>query len=115
MLPYYAAGLAVLCLALAASVQWGAEYPIVQVAAFGVCTYVGKLIGVPLEKVLLYSLQKRPEQAVAIAMQAIQSMPPERAEAATKELISSIPPAAIQRVVLVNTTEPPPSASTPPS
>lgn len=108
MLRYYAAGLAVVLACIFVCVQWGTEYPILQVLALGVCTFVGKLLGMPLEAVFTHVMQKRPDMAVKIAIDALQSLPPEAAEEATKQLISSIPPAAIQRVVLVNTSEPPP-------
>lgn len=110
----YVAGLAVVALAIFVSMRWGVEYPILQVLALGVCTWVGKLLGMPLERIYQYALQKRPEKALEVAMQALQSLPPERVEAATQELISSFPPAA-RSVVLVNTGEPPIPPSMPPS
>lgn len=113
MLPYYAGALAVVLVCIWVTVTWGTAYPTLQILCLGVCTYVGKLVGMPLERVYTYALQKKPEKALALAVQALQSIPPERIDQATRELISSIPPAAIpaaQRVLLVNTTEPPPAA-----
>lgn len=111
LLTYYAAGMAVVGAAIFASIHW--PYPAVQVVAIGVSAFVGKLLGMPLEKIALLWLHNSPEKAMELAIQVLQSLPADQAEAATKELISSIPPAALQRVVLVNTTEPPPSASPP--
>lgn len=113
LLLYYAYGLAVVAAMVFITMRWGAQYPYLHLLDAAVCTYVGKLLGLPLDVIYAYAIQKQPEKAMAVAVQALRSLPPERIEAATRELISSIPPAAQQAVLLINTTEPPPSNAPP--
>lgn len=116
MMRFRAAGLLVVVLSTAAASLWSDQVPWLAAISSGVCWYVGKLLGKPIEDVVAAALAvMQTDRAVAVTVQAIQSMPPDTARA----VLSSIPPEAAGRaaaaaaVVLVPDPDSPPSENPP--
>lgn len=80
-------------LALAVENTWPAAGPIAVLANAGFASWIGKLLGIPVDSVLKSALAAmRPEKAAQLHAQALASMPPEQAAAATVEAVASLPP-----------------------
>lgn len=75
----------------------------IAMVAGPVCAYIGKLVGVPVEGIVQLALgEMKPEKAAAIAVQAMQSLPPDATRGAVMQLVQSMRPPPPSPVVLVD-------------
>lgn len=84
-------GVAVVVIATGATVLFGSKYPQLAAVNTGLAWLVGKLLGVPIESVTQAVLKTMaPDKAVAMTVQAVQSLPPARAEAVAQGVLQEI-------------------------